>query len=191
MPFGVDDERHDMKKRRSNGAISREEMWRRVLPVYEPVIRRARRNLRLRDEEEAREALHSVLARVAVHPTALEDWRQYLTRCAVNEIRHDHNGKRRETLFSELSREERQRLFEERPGPWRDPSEIAAQHELESMAVAEVWKLPPRRRAVLLLWMDQFKTCEIADILSLRPATVRSDLRHGLKALRKKLRVVA
>lgn len=175
-----------MRKKRSNSAISREEMWRRVVPVYEPVIRRTTRDLRLRDEEAAREALHSILARIAVRPTALEDWRQYLTRCAVNQIRHEHNRKRRETLFSELSREERRRLFEERPGDWPDPSEIAAKNEMESMVVAEVWKLPARRRAVLLLWMNKFKTDEIADIMGLRPATVRSNLRHGLKALRKK-----
>ena len=126
----------------------------------------------------------------AARPSALEDTKQYLTRCTVNEVRHDHKDKR-EICFSELSMEERRRLFEEHPGDWREPWEIAAQHELEAMAMAELWKLPSQQRTVLLLWINDYSTVEIAARLGQLSATVRSNLRHGLKTLRRKFRMAS
>jgi len=179
-----------MKKKRTNGAITRDEMWRRVEPVYDEVLSRAAEKLELDDPEDVRDPLHTVLARIAPHPKELRDWKPYLTRCTVNEVRSRHTDKR-EVSFTELSREERQRLFEERAGDWPDPWEIAAKHELEAKAMAELWKLPPQQRTVMLLRINGLSTREIAQRLGVRPTTVRSLWRYGLRTLRRKFGVAA
>lgn len=179
-----------MKKKRINHAITRDEMWRRVEPIYEEILPRAAKKLDLDDPEDVREPLHTVLERMARHPKELRNWKQYLTRSAINEIRHSHKNKR-EVSFSELSPEERQRLFEERAGDWRQPWEIAAQHELEARAMAELWKLPAQQRTVILLRINGHSTEEIARQLGLRPSSVRSNWRHGLKTLRSKFRMAS
>jgi RNA polymerase sigma-70 factor (ECF subfamily) len=45
--------------------------------------------------------------------------------------------------------------------------------------------LPRRQRLVMALHLDGFSDTEIAEIAGIRPATVRSNLRHGRDALRK------
>ena len=173
----------------NNGSVNRDEVWRRVAPLYEAVVRQVMMRLELEDDDPARDALHAVVARIAAGtPPTLRDWKTYLTKCAVNQHRHGHrNGHL--TFFSELAPRERQRIFEEIPGSDRNPSEIAALQELKSMAMAELAKLPAQQQVVLRLWMTDRTTSEIADALGKRPATVRSLLRHGLAALRRKFRV--
>ncbi|MFJ8310743.1 MULTISPECIES: RNA polymerase sigma factor [unclassified Streptomyces] len=45
-------------------------------------------------------------------------------------------------------------------------------------------ELPPRQREVLALALDGYGTDEIAELLDLKPGTVRSNLRHARAALR-------
>lgn len=179
-----------MKKNRTNGAITRDEMWRRVEPIYEEILPRVAKKLELDDPEDVREPLHTVLARIARRPKELREWKPYLIRSTINEIRHGHKN-RREVSFSELSPEERRHLFEERAGDCREPWEIASQRELEAKAMAELWKLPPQQRTVILLRINGLSTAEIARQLGIRPTSVRSHWRHGLKTLRSKFRMAS
>ncbi|MGW5748518.1 RNA polymerase sigma factor [Amycolatopsis sp. NPDC003861] len=52
-------------------------------------------------------------------------------------------------------------------------------------------KLPIRQRQVLAFWMDGFRAEEVADMLELSPAAVRSHLRHARRRLAAELKVNA
>ncbi|MGK5629480.1 RNA polymerase sigma factor [Streptomyces sp. URMC 123] len=47
--------------------------------------------------------------------------------------------------------------------------------------------LPPRQGQVLALSLDGYRTEEIAELLGIKPGTVRSNLRHALDTLRRRL----
>lgn len=64
-----------------------------------------------------------------------------------------------------------------------DPQELKmTQDEVEDVRLT-LATLPPTQRTVLALTMDGYSAEEIGSILSMKPATVRSNLRHARSAL--------
>jgi len=178
-----------MEKPRGTHQARLEEVRRRLGEAYEPAVRKVKKEFPLWGDLEVRDALHTVSLRLLVngaHP--IRNWVAYLTTAAINECRQGHqNGK--VVSFSELSKEERRRIVEETPGPFENPADLAAKHELVAMAQEEVENLPPKQRAILLMVCSKYKHREIAAALGLRSAeTSRSHLRYALKSLRKMLR---
>lgn len=168
-------------------AAERDELWGRVMPLYEELILRLKKRLDEKDDDVARDALHTVLVRLAKGKSwEFEDWKTYLTKCAVNEHHHEYrNG--RLILFSELSKEDRGRLYEI-PGPERTPADQAAEREISAILWKEIEKLPRRQRQVMTLDLEERTEEEIRAILGVKSlATVRSHRRKAFARLRKKL----
>jgi RNA polymerase sigma-70 factor (ECF subfamily) len=74
--------------------------------------------------------------------------------------------------------------FETMGGP--SPSDAAIAVETAALVSAAVTQLPPRQRAVVILriW-DGLSFAEIADVVQRSEGTVRSNMHHGLAALKK------
>lgn len=74
------------------------------------------------------------------------------------------------------------------PGPEPSPAETAIATETAVLVAAAVTRLPPQQRAVVVLRIWQgLSYWEIAELLGRSEATVRSNMHHGLAALRKQL----
>lgn len=66
----------------------------------------------------------------------------------------------------------------------RDDRELVAEVDERTRVAALLALLPDKQRFVMVLHMEGFKTDEIGDALGMRPATVRSHLRHARERLR-------
>jgi len=180
-----------MKRLGSARKARRNEVHAKIEEAYEPAVRKVKDWLLLQGDIEARDAVHTVAVRLLGNGVPrVRNWVGYLARAAVYEHRHAHrNGKL--VFFSELSEDERRRIFEEVPGPIPSPATLAAEADFQALIQAQVAKLPPRQRAVVTLWSQNFTHREIADTLGLRRVeTSRSTLRDGLAALGRRLRAV-
>jgi RNA polymerase sigma-70 factor (ECF subfamily) len=80
-----------------------------------------------------------------------------------------------------------QTLDEEGPsGRGPSPSDAAIAVETAALVSAAVTRLPPQQRAVVVLRMwDGLSFAEIAEVVQRSEGTVRSNMHHGLAALRK------
>lgn len=132
---------------------------------YLPMVRLA--VLLLGNEAEAEEVVQDAFALVHERWDRLERPGGYLRGCVVN--------RSRDIL--------RRRRIARRLGRRAEPvgsAELDADHMLDALAV-----LPPKRRAaVVLRYYDGCSEREIADILGVRPGTVKSMLHRALAELR-------
>jgi DNA-directed RNA polymerase specialized sigma24 family protein len=158
---------------------------REIERVYEPVVQWICNRLGI-GVEESREAVHTVIARLDGKASRIKKWDRYLTRAAVREYRRSQ-AKPRMVLFSELSREDRKRLYSlQAPGP--DPAEEAAKDELVELFRERIGDLPARQGEVMTLDLVGETGEEIRSKLGLESvATVRSNRRKGRAVLRKNI----
>lgn len=179
-----------LKTKRARRA-TRKQIERELEQRYEPITRKVQVRFDLRDEDDAREAVHSVAVRLlSKGAPKVGNWPRFLSKAVLNQHRSSHRDKKI-VLFSELSEDEQRRVVEEVPSPVKSPANLAAEADLQAVIQAEVAKLAPRQRAVLTLWSRDFTHKEIVATLGLKnEATSRSTLRHGLAALGKRLRAI-
>jgi RNA polymerase sigma-70 factor (ECF subfamily) len=105
-------------------------------------------------------------------------FKPWLYRIALNKCRESYRTRSRFPVFEPS--------FEGMGGP--SPSDAAIAVETAALVGAAVTQLPPQQRAVVILriW-DGLSFAEIADIVQRTEGTVRSNMHHGLAALRKVL----
>lgn len=178
-----------MLKTKRPGDARRKRIAREIEQRYEPITQRVLVRFGLRDEDDARDAVHTVAIRLlSKGAPRVRNWGKFLSKAAINQHRHDQkNGK--VVLFSELSKDEQQRIAEETPGPLKSPATLVAEADWKALIQTELAMLAPRQRAVVTLWSQNFTHKQIAAELGLKsPATSRSTLRDGLAALEKLLR---
>jgi len=159
--------------------------------AYGPLVHTVSARFQLRDEDDGREAVHTVAVRLLSKGVPrVGNWRRFLSKAAVNQHKSAQQEKKT-VLMSELSEDEQRRIVEEVPSHVKSPATLAAEADLQAVIQAEVAKLAPRQRAVLTLWSRDFTHKEIVATLGLEnEATSRSTLRNGLAALGKRLRAI-
>lgn len=131
---------------------------------YERMVRVA--YLLVGSQAEAEEVVQDAFARIELRWAKLDNPEGYLHRCVVN---RSHDLLRRRRL------EQRFRTL------WRDEaSELGADELGDALAV-----LPPKRRtAVVLKYYAGLREREIAEVMGVRPGTVKSMLHRALAQLR-------
>jgi RNA polymerase sigma factor (sigma-70 family) len=164
--------------------------------AYEPAVRGAAKHLGVHFDD-AREAVHEVALRVLEaqakrkRKKRLGNPKAYLTKSAIGAYERSRGENHRVILFSELSPDEKVKLFEETPGPGPDPARVAEQNELAALAWADLAKLPPRQRQVLAMRSSGLAFGEIGRILGISPGSARAHYHVGLQALRGRFRHAA
>ena len=145
-------------------ATTFDELFRRR---YEPMVRVA--FLMVGSRAEAEDVVQDSFARVELRWNRLENPAGYLHRCVVNRS-HDMLRRRRlEQRFGRLRRDE--------------TSELQADELGDALAA-----LPPKRRAaVVLRYYAGLPEREIAEVLGVRPGTVKSMLHRALAQLREEI----
>lgn len=157
------------------------EVREKVDRVYERTVEWLVTQLNI-EVERAEDLVHEVLKRVpARRASRITDWERYLGCAAVHEYKRS-KAKPKVLLFSELSKEDRERLFQIR-APGSTPAEEAAQRELIALLPAEIEKLPTRQRQVLTLELEGKKPKDIQAILGLKK--VEAVYAHRQKAIAK------
>ena len=108
----------------------------------------------------------------------------YLYRIAVNVAQDEWKRRKRESRSVSISDEESG--WEDRlQHPGRNAEEILAEREFEDLVEAQLQKLSPVERAVLVLYHQEERTYEqIALSLGLPIGTVRTHLHRGRRKLR-------
>ena len=152
--------------------------------IYGPTVEWLVTQLKI-EVEHAQDLVHEVLKRLPARRAArIMDWGRYLGCAAIREYRRSKT-KPKVLLFSELEREDRERLFQIRaPGP--TPAEEAAEREITALLPAEIEKLPTRQRQVLTLELEGKKPKEIQSILGLKKiGTVYAHRQKAIAKLRK------
>jgi RNA polymerase sigma factor (sigma-70 family) len=125
------------------------------------------------DRDAADELAQEAFARLHRHVATVENPPAFLRTALVN-LCHDHR-RRRDTA----------RRYPQRPHPPQAPPDLP--HTLGDTWTA-IQALPERRRdAVVLRYYADLSTDEIARLLDVRPATVRSLLHRGLASLKEVL----
>lgn len=120
--------------------------------------------------ELAEDVVHTVFAEVQERWFRIDDSAAYLRRAVVNRVRDAQR------------RQYRTRALPTPPEPVTGDTEVD-----ETWAVVQT--LTPVQRAVVVLrFYEDLSLVEIARLLDRREATVRSDLRRGLRHLERKLR---
>jgi RNA polymerase sigma-70 factor (sigma-E family) len=115
--------------------------------------------------ERAQELVHDAFARLYERWDRVDNPGAYLRTCVVNGCRDNL----------------RRRLLEDRyrPDPRAD-AHLGADHLIDALAL-----LPQRQRAaVVLRYYEDRSEADIAELLGVRPATVRSLIHRGLERLR-------
>jgi RNA polymerase sigma-70 factor (sigma-E family) len=131
---------------------------------YEPMVRVA--FLLVGSRAEAEDVVQDAFARVEMRWARLDNAEGYLHRCVVNRSYDVLRRRRVEEKFRRLRREE--------------TSELDANELGDALAT-----LPPKRRAaVVLRYYAGLKEKEIAEVLGVRPGTVKSMLHRALAQLR-------
>jgi len=145
-------------------------------------------------EDDAREAIHSVVCRMLgglrrrpVSNPAIA-WRPYVIRAAVNHLRDEIKHRKAVLLFSELDKEGRRQLLAIRD-PLPTPEEHLEKKETAAILWAEVATLSPREAEVLKRWAHGSSVQEIAAALGIDPSTVRVHWSRGIRHLRKRPRI--
>lgn len=137
---------------------------------YAPMVRLA--VLLLDSEDEAEEVVQDAFAAVHERWGRLDRPGGYLRRCVVNRCR---DLQRRRLVLRRLRRAQ---------PPAREPTtDLGADDLFDALAV-----LAPRRRAAVVLRFYEGRTeAEIAEVLGVRPGTVKSLLHRALAELREAL----
>jgi len=144
------------------GATTFEDLFR---SRYEPMVRVA--FLLVGSRAEAEDVVQDAFARIELRWTRLDNPEGYLHRCVVNRS-HDMLRRRRlEQRFRLLHRDDR-------------TSELGADELGDALASLA----PKRRAAVVLRYYAGLPEREIAEILRVRPGTVKSMLHRALAQLR-------
>lgn len=142
-------------------APSFEDLFRRR---YEPMVRVA--YLLVGSRAEAEDVVQDSFARIELRWARLDNPEGYLHRCVVNRSNDVLRRRRLEERFRRLRREE--------------TSELRADELSDALAT-----LPPKRRAaVVLRYYAGLPEKEIAEVLGVRPGTVKSMLHRALTQLR-------
>ena len=145
---------------------------------------------------DAQDALQTAVWRVLAgsrrgrHGRPVRAWRPYLVRAALNALRDERAKKARLVLFSELTPEEREKLFA-LPDPRPTPAEQAERNELAALAWEELSRLPEHERAVIVRRCCGQSFREIARALRLKPSTARGFWSKGIARLRAQFREAA
>ncbi len=166
-----------------------------IAEVYERAVRGAARHLKVHFDD-AREAVHKVALGILEaeakkkRKIRLRNPRAYLTKSAIGAHQRSQ-GEKRLVLFSELSPEEKIKLFEETPGGGPDPAKVAEENELASLAWGEMAKLPPRRRQVVAMRSSGLDFVEIGRVLGISAASARVHYHLGVQHLRRRFRHAA
>jgi RNA polymerase sigma-70 factor (ECF subfamily) len=85
-------------------------------------------------------------------------------------------------------RDGRQQRRTPRPAEGRNAAEEWVElHDEERAVIVALQQLPRRQRDCMALFFDGYKAREIADLLDMRAATVRSNIRHAKETLRRVL----
>lgn len=145
-------------------ATTFDELFRRR---YEPMVRVA--FLLVGSRAEAEDVVQDSFARVELRWNRLENPAGYLHRCVVNRSHDTLRRRRLEQRFGRLRRDE--------------TSELQADELGDALAA-----LPPKRRAaVVLRYYAGLREREIAEVLGVRPGTVKSMLHRALAQLRQEI----
>jgi RNA polymerase sigma-70 factor (sigma-E family) len=145
-------------------ATTFDELFRRR---YEPMVRVA--FLMVGSRAEAEDVVQDSFARVELRWNRLENPAGYLHRCVVNRSHDTLRRRRLEQRFGRLRRDE--------------TSELQADELGDALAA-----LPPKRRAaVVLRYYAGLPEREIAEVLGVRPGTVKSMLHRALAQLREEI----
>lgn len=129
-----------------------------------PMVRLA--FLMVNSEAQAEEVVHDAFAALYERWSGVDNPGAYLRTCVVNRCRDVHRRRA-------LERRWRQGIVDEH-------AELGADHLLDALAT-----LPPKRRAALVLrYYDDCSVADIAEVLGVRPGTVKSMLHRGLAQLR-------
>ncbi len=133
----------------------------------------------VRSEADAEDLVQDVLAKALVkwdRVSAAADPVAYVNRMLVNQAMS--SWRRASTR--------RERVSSPEELPEDAASDGAAQRGERDALLTALRGLPPRHRAVLVLrYYEQVPDAEIADLLGMAPATVRSSAARGLAALRR------
>ena len=173
---------------RESVPVDRESLYR----DFQPLIRRLIRQYGSDDHEMRNDLAGEIYYRFdlllnAYDPDRGVPLRPYLVRQLTASVytyaRHQWRNQKHEASLDELMKTgDPGRPVDPTP-QWQD--DIALEQVLQSLpdAIARL----PHRQKLLVIWRyyDQRSFEEIADTLSVRPATARSILRHGLNNLRK------
>jgi RNA polymerase sigma-70 factor (sigma-E family) len=142
-------------------ATSFEDLFRRQ---YEAMVRVA--FLLVGSRAEAEEVVQDAFARIEMRWARLDNPEGYLRRCVVNRSNDVLRRRRLEERFRLMHREV--------------TSELQADELGDALAT-----LPPKRRAaVVLRYYEGLREQEIAEVLGVRPGTVKSMLHRALAQLR-------
>lgn len=129
-----------------------------------PMVRLA--YLMVDSETQAEEVVHDAFATLYERWSRVDNPGAYLRTCVVNRCNDVH---RRRAL---------ERRWRQRPAD--EHAELGADHLLDALE-----RLPLKRRAALVLrYYDDRTVADIAEILGVRPGTVKSMLHRGLAQLR-------
>jgi RNA polymerase sigma-70 factor (ECF subfamily) len=99
-----------------------------------------------------------------------------------NFINSAQRNRRRPLLEAQVGR--RDRVDTTPAAPAEEPDE-------RDHVLAALRELPPTQRKVMALVLDGHAPAQIADMLGVNPASVRSNLRHARQGLRRRLEVLA
>jgi len=146
----------------------------------------------LADEEAARDACQEALLKAWVHIRRLRDpemFKPWLHQIAVNACRDRQRAARvREPLGDPLDDAVIEAAAGARPGP----AEIAEQRQVAHQVRTALARLShEHREAIVLRELEGYTSPEVAALVGVPPATVRSRLFYGLRALRRELEAVA
>ena len=145
-------------------ATTFDELFRRR---YEPMVRVA--FLLVGSRAEAEDVVQDAFARVELRWGRMDNPEGYLHRCVVNRSHDTLRRRRLEQRFGRLRRDE--------------TSELQADELGDALAA-----LPPKRRAaVVLRYYAGLREREIAEVLGVRPGTVKSMLHRALAQLRQEI----
>lgn len=109
-------------------------------------------------------------------------FRAWLYAIALNKCRASYRGRARPLVGREDD------ALRDVPDSDPSPAETAIATETAALVSTAVTSLPPQQRSVVVLRIWQgLSYAEIADLLDRSEATVRSNMHHGLAALRKQL----
>jgi RNA polymerase sigma-70 factor (sigma-E family) len=132
---------------------------------YEPMVRVA--FLLVGSRAEAEDVVQDAFARIELRWARLDNPEGYLRRCVVNRSRDMLRRRRVEQRFRLLHRQDN-----------------ASELEADELGDALATLAPRRRAAVVLRYYAGLREREIAEILRVRPGTVKSMLHRALAQLR-------
>lgn len=141
-------------------------------------------------EDEALDAVHDVLVHLlevlARFPgrVRIENWPAYVATAAGRRWQRSKGNQGRETLFNELTPNERREIHEEIPAPQASPSEEVAKKELERIAWAALDQLPFHQKGVIEMRLGGVAFEQIGKELVITAVCARRRYCDGIRALR-------